>query len=246
MNSNILRKAGKFMLRCIGVVSIIVIIYLATLFFPQPFFAHKVTVNNITVYSDESLPVEKITNIIESAESNIKTSKLYDAATKHRIFIANNNTRWTYFTTFYSKVGGLNYVIFNHNIFLRKADVSDNRLYGPSGSKVAGERTLDYFMAHEISHTLEFQSMSLYKYPLKTNWVLEGYCEYIAYGSESYEVALKKLQTANEPESTKYYTRVRTIVAYMLEREQLNISDIWSKLGEYDYWLAKAVPTATD
>src|ERR671936_645148 len=38
--------------------------------------------------------------------------------------------------------------------FLRGAAVEDNRLISPSGTAVPGERTLDYFVAHELTHEL--------------------------------------------------------------------------------------------
>ena len=115
-------------------------------------------------------------------------------------------------------------------------------MYGYSGKKVPGDRTLDYFIAHEITHTLEFQSMPWYKYPVKTNWVLEGYAEYIAHNSQSYEGSLDYYLNIPETTGAKYYTRARTMVSYMLEKKNVPISNLWSSVGSYDSIILEAIP----
>lgn len=221
---------------------VLALIYLLTLFFPQPFFKNKISVGNISIYSDEELPLEEVTNILKSVQSKIERSTIYKSNTKHRVFIANNPTLWKYFSNINYKVGGLNYVIFNHNIFLRRVDIKENRLYGPSGNKVGGNRTLDYFIAHELTHTLEFESMIWYKYPINTNWILEGYAEYIAHGPETYEDALNQYLNVPETTSAKYYTRARTMITYILEKQNTKVEDLWSKVNDYDSILKKAIP----
>jgi hypothetical protein len=216
--------------------------YVVTLFYPQPFFRHHLTEGVITVYSDEEIPVSRMTAIIQSAQNRIQKSTLFKSNTKHTIFFANNPIRWLYFTNVNYKMGGINYICFNHNIFLRKVDINNNRLYGPSGNIVTGNRTLDYFMAHEMTHTLEFQSMPWYQYPIQTNWVLEGYAEYVAHGSESYEATLDQYHTVSENSGAKYYTKVRTMVAYLLEIQHTNISDLWDQVNEFDAILPEAIP----
>ena len=218
------------------------VVYVATLCFPQFAFKNKLTVGFVTVYSDEEIPVAEMTAILETAESRLQKSVLYKQGVRQRIFIANNPLRWRYFTNINYNVGGLNYVPLRHNIFLRKVDVKNNRLYGPSGKISGGDRTLAYYMTHEMTHTLEYQSMPRYKYPFKTNWVLEGYCEYVAHDSQSYEMALDKYLHTPENMGEKYYTRARTMVAYLLEVEKLPISSLWSKVGEYDIILKRAIP----
>jgi len=181
-------------------------------------------------------------DILQEVQNRIEKSVLYKSETRHRIFITNNDIRWKYFTNINYKVGGLNYVIFNHNIFLRKSDITNNKLYGYSGIEVPGDRTLDYFIAHEITHTLEFQSMKWYKYPIQTNWILEGYAEYIAHNSQTYEDSLDYYLYIPETAGAKYYTRVRTLVSYMLEKKNISISDIWSYVDSYDSILLEAIP----
>jgi len=216
------------------------VFYILTLCFPEPFFKNKVTIGNITVYSDEEIPAE-INGIVKTAESKIRKSAIYKEDIKPKIFIANNLWRWKYFTNTHYKVGGLAYV-FVDNIFFRKVDIKANRLYGNSGKVAAGDRTLDYFIAHEITHLLEFKSRPWYKYSITENWLQEGYSEYIGHDSQNYEASLKYYLEVPENTGAKRYTKLRTMVAYLLEKEKINITDIWDKTNDYDVILKQAIP----
>ncbi len=239
----ILSVAGKIVLilLCLGA------IYILTLCFPEPFFSQKITVDNISVYSDETLPETETIQIIKTAAKKLQKSALYKPETKQRMFIANNPLRWAYFSNINNKAGGLNYICFNHSIFLRKSDVKNNRLYGPSGKKVPGTRTLDYFMTHEMTHTFEFQSMPWYRYPINTNWLLEGYCEYIAHGSENYQTSLDHYLNGSKDENkgAKYYSKIRTMVAYLLEEEAIPFAKLWTMKNEYSSAYTKTFGTNT-
>lgn len=237
-----LKSALKIALKAIAVILILGLIYLTTLFFPQPFFAHHLTIGNVTVYSDQQIPETEMTKIVNEAVARVQKSAIYKPDTQQNIFIVFSPVLWTYFTNIYNYAGGINYAAFNHNIFLRESDIVNNRMYSPSGQIVPGDRTLDYFIAHEMTHTLEFQSMNWYEYPIQTNWTIEGYAEYIAHGSESYDQALDHYLNTPESVGAKYYTRVRTLVTYLLEKEYLPISQLWSKVNEYDAILKKAIP----
>lgn len=235
-----MKQIFKIFGKIILVIIFLVIIYILTLCFPQPFFKNKVTVGNITVYSDGEIPFE-INQIVKTAESRIKKSAIYKENIKPKIFIANNYWRWKYFTNTHYKVGGLAYVLVD-NIFFRKVDIKNNRLYGNSGKVAAGDRTLDYFMAHEITHLLEFKSRPCYKYSIKENWIQEGYSEYIGHNSQNYEDSLKYYLEVPENSGAKRYTRLRTMVTYLLEKEKINVDDIWNKTNDYDSILKLAIP----
>lgn len=235
-----MKQVFKIIGKIILIIIVLVIIYLLTLCFPQPFFKNKVTIGNITVYSDEEIPSE-INQIVETAESRVKKSAIYKKDLKPKIFIANNYWRWRYFTNTHYKVGALAYVLVD-NIFFRKVDIKNNRLYGNSGKVASGDRTLDYFMAHEITHLLEFKSRPWYKYSIKENWLQEGYSEYVGHDFQSYENSLKYYLEVPENSGAKRYTRLRTMVAYLLEKEKMNINDIWNKTNDYDSIFKKAIP----
>jgi len=140
---------------------IILLVYLYTLFNPTLFYNYKVSFKNISVYSDESIDKDAINQILKTVDERLRKSEIYHDNFIQNIFITNNKFRWVYFTNVNNNVGGLNYVMFNHNVFIRKSDIENNRVISPSGKFVPGTRTLDYFITHEITHTLEYQELGL-------------------------------------------------------------------------------------
>ncbi|MEI6886760.1 MAG: hypothetical protein WCK31_00825 [bacterium] len=180
--------------------------------------------------------------ILKSANVLIQKSEIYDSSEKFNVFITNSDLMWRYFTNINSNVGGLNYVVFNGNIFIRKSDIPNNRIYGPSGNAVLGDRGLDYFIAHEITHSIEYNEIGIGRFPLKTNWVLEGYSEYIAHGSESYDESLRKYLNTPGPSYVKYYEKTKVMVAYLLGVEEVKLSDLWKMEDQYSSILVNAIP----
>ncbi|MEI6462335.1 MAG: hypothetical protein WCO33_01540 [bacterium] len=237
-----LKKILKIVLIVLGSVLAIGALYLFTLFLPEPFYRYSKSYENITVYSDEKFDEGAMTNILKDVSSLIQKSYVYDGDDEFKLYITNSDLMWRYFTNINSNVGGLNYVAFNGSIFLRKADVTNNRLYGPSGKQVGGDRTLTYFMAHEITHSLEYDQLGIGRYPIQTNWLLEGYSEYIAHGSESYKKTLDTYLNTPEPSYAKVYTKDRVLISYLIDVEEVKMSDLWKKVGEYNSILVNAIP----
>lgn len=227
---------GKIIL----IIIVLVAIYILTLCFPELFFKNKVVVDNFVVYSNQEIPTE-INEIIKTAEIRIKKSEIYKENLKARLFITNDDWRWKYFSNTHYKVGALAYVGID-NIFFRKVDIKSNRLYGNSGKPADGDRTFDYFVTHETTHLLEFKTRPWYKYSFKENWIQEGYSEYIGHDSQNYKNSLKYYLEVPENTGAKRYTRLRTMVVYLLEKEKINIADIWNKTDDYDLIFKKAIP----
>jgi hypothetical protein len=99
--------------------------YSALLCVPQPFFSFSGRANSLVLHSDR--PVS-----------------------------ASPAERWRQ-VLFFNKeygVGGVAPYPVSANVFLRDARIEDDRLIGPSGVAVSGDRTLDYFIAHEITTSL--------------------------------------------------------------------------------------------
>src|SRR4029077_9807876 len=94
---------------------------------------------------------------------------------------------------------GVNYYPFTTNVFMRNSIIDENALIGPSGNRASGERTLDYFIAHEITHTLTGQAIGKLAYAVLPEWKREGYADYVAKQSAfDYEEA-KRAFLANDP-----------------------------------------------
>jgi hypothetical protein len=84
-------------------------------------------------------------------------------------------------------------------------------------------RTLAYYAAHEVGHSLIGERIGALANRRLPRWIREGLADYIGFGGEVDIDALTRALIADEvqmnPQRTGLYARYRLLVAYLLERE---------------------------
>ncbi|MGD0299083.1 MAG: hypothetical protein ABSE86_18410 [Bryobacteraceae bacterium] len=174
---------------------------------PQPFFSFSVRANSLVLHSDRPFSAPAAERVLKLAEAKLATSPLYSSAQDHDIFICNSRWRQMLFFNKDYEVGGVAPYPVTANVFLRDAHIEDNRLIGPRGGRVPGDRTLDYFIAHEITHQLTGHAIGPVRYLRLPQWVREGYADYVGKGSSfDYDTARRAFLA----ESRKWIGRVCT------------------------------------
>src|SRR5262249_13158727 len=153
--------------------------------FPHPLFRYVASLDNITVHSDEPIPAE-VAGVLDIARQRLAASPLNDPTLRHHVFICNRSWLFPLLTNRNWGAGGLNVALLNRNIFLRRSDIARNRMFGRSGREVPDERTLAYFIAHEITHSLEVQFLGRIAYARLPVWKREGYADYVARPAEQF------------------------------------------------------------
>jgi hypothetical protein len=184
----------------------------------------------LSLYSDQAFTPEAGKRVLETVEAKLATSPLYSARERHAAFICNARWRQRLFFNRNYGVGGVNQYPLTTNVFLRDATVEDNRLIAPSGGPVPGDRTLDYFIAHEITHTLTVRAVGWLKYLRLPQWVREGYADYVAKGTAfDYELA-RRAFLAGAPEmdwpKSGLYWRYHLLVAYLLDKQHWPVQQL--------------------
>jgi hypothetical protein len=120
-------------------------------------------------------------------------------------------------------VAGVSFYPITSNVFLRDAKVGDNRLISPRGTPVPGVRTLDYFIAHEITHELTGHATGPVRFARLPQWVREGYADCVGKGgSFDYDEARRAfLSGAPEMDWKKsgLYWRYHLLVASLLDHQ---------------------------
>lgn len=222
-----LKPTKKFWLRITSAALGIFALYWALLCFPQSFFRSSVSANNLSLYSDQPFSAEEGKTVLETVEAKLAASPLYSADQHHTAFICNARWRQRLFFNHKYGVGGVNYYPFTSNVFLRDAEIEENRLISPSGNKVPGDRTLDYFIAHEITHTLTCQAVGSFAYYRLPEWVREGYADYVAKGSAFNYDEARRAFLADAPEMDRWksglYLRYHLLVAHLLDRQHWSV-----------------------
>jgi len=225
-----IRISKKLGLRIAAVMLAVFALYLGLLCFPRPFFQWSASASNLTLYADSSFSPEEGKRILELVEAKLETSPLFSAQMHHSAFICNARWRRLLFFNYKAGVGGLNYYPLTSNVFLSGAVIEENRLISPSGNKVPGDRTLDYFITHEITHTLAKQSTGTYRHFRLPEYVSEGYPDYVAMGSAFNYDEARRAFLSETPEMDRWksglYFRYHLLVAYLLQKEDWSVHQL--------------------
>lgn len=220
----------KLLLKIVaGVVGIVAAIALL-LSVPQPFFDSSVSAKNLTLYSDQPFATEAGQRVLQQVEAKLATSPLYSAEQKHQVFVCNARWRQRIFFTYVYGVGGVNYYPLTTNVFLRDSIIEENCLIGPSGNRIQGDRTLDYFIAHEITHTLTGQAVGPIAYHRLPQWKREGYADYVGKGAAFNYDEARKAFLANDPKmdwaTSGLYWRFHLLVAHLLDKQHWSVQQM--------------------
>jgi hypothetical protein len=227
------RKKRRILLT-LSVMAAVTAAYVALLIFPDAFFAHTFRRGLIVIRSDEPIP-RSAAAVLDHAVRRLADSPLNRPQVERRVYVCNKGWRFILFVNIRYNAGGLTYALLTNNVFLRRSDFDNNRLIGPSGNKVPGERTLSYFIAHELAHTLIADRLGTIGYWRLPTWKDEGYSDYLAKGSDfRMEDTIRKLkrgQTELDPLRSGLYLRYHLLVAHLLHDKGVSVS----KLFETDF-----------
>jgi hypothetical protein len=207
-------------------------VYILLLCHPGLFFRHSLTHGAITLYSDEPIPARSAEHVLKAVEQRLARSPLFHPRSTGaiRAYICNRKWRFILFANFRFHVGGLTYPPLSNNIFLRAVDLDADRLIGPSGNAVPGERTLTYFIAHEIVHTLLADELGAVAYWRLPDWKNEGYADHVAKGANfRYGQALGQLRSGDremDPLKSGLYLRYNLLVAYLLDQKGIGVHEM--------------------
>jgi hypothetical protein len=190
--------------------------------FPEPFFIASAKAGNLVVYSDRPFLAADGEKILRMSAAQLAASPLFSEKHVHRVFISHSAWRRLLFLTRGYHAGGINYYPLTTNVFLRGADIEANRLTAPSGAPVAGSRTLDYYIAHEITHTLTGRALGAVEHYRLPRWKREGYADYVAKGTAfdfaETARALRESDWRMDYDRSGLYWRDHLLVSYLLDK----------------------------
>ena len=231
-----IKPTKKFWLRATAALLGTLALYWALLCFPQPFFRSSVSANNLALYSDQPFSAEEGKKVLETVEAKLAASPLYSSEQHHTAFICNARWRQRLFFNCSYGAGGVNQYPLTSNVFLRDAVIEDNRLIGPAGKQVPGDRTLDYFITHEITHTLTVQAVGWFDYYNLPQWVREGYADYVAKGGAFNYDEARRAFLADAPEmdwkKSGLYSRYHLLVAHLLDKQHWSVQRLLEEYPE--------------
>jgi len=206
--------------------------WLALALHPQPLFASSAQRGNVVLHMRGPLPPQA-GPLLDEVVRRVSRSPLYDPARVHHVFLCDTPALFTLFTLWDRKVGGVAQITLVGNIFIRPTNLVSGRVIGPSGDEKLGERTLAYFIAHEVTHVMTGDRVGRWGYHRLAAVQAEGYADYVAFDRPVDLAARRRALIADAPEMSPrrsgLYQRYETLVAYLLERRGLTVDQLLAK-----------------
>ena len=207
----------------------LVVGYVALVVHPHPVFAYSLQRGNLVLHARQPLPPEA-TPMLDDVLQRVSRSPLYDAARTHDVFLCDTSGLFALFTLWHHNAGGVTDTWAWGNAFIRPADVRRGRVRGPSGVEKGGERTLAYYVAHEVTHALTADRVGRWHFRRLASFQVEGYADYVAF-ARPVDVPRGRAQLIAgtfdmDPRRSGHYDRYRLLVAYLLEHRQLSVDEL--------------------
>jgi len=210
--------------------TIVCLLYLGLLCFPQVMFGYNVTEKGVTVYSRAPLPPEA-TARIDEAVALAGRSELAVPGRTERIFVCGNPWLFRIFAPLSSQSFATSWPV-TDNIFLAAADLEKN--VARSSAPEHNQRSFSGVAAHEICHGLIRHRVGLLRGIRLPAWISEGYCDYIAHESSFPEdVGTKMLREGREDASPSFhYFLYRQMVRHLIDDEHLSFDQVVARAAQ--------------
>jgi len=204
--------------------------YLAILCFPQPLFPYSIRAEGLTLHSDRAFPPAAGQQVLQLAAAKLATSPLEANRPTYDIFVCNTPWRRVLFFNKDYNAGGIAPYPMTSHVFLRDSQIENNRLISPLGTPITGDRTLDYFIAHEVTHQLTGLAIGPIRYFELPPWVREGYADYVGKGKSFDYGAARNAFRSGAPEmdykKSGLYLRYNLLVAYLIEHQHWTVTKL--------------------
>ena len=219
------RLAKRILLTILGSAAV----WLALILHPQPLFAYSAQRANVVLHTRAPMPPQT-GPLLEEVVRRISRSPLYDARRTQHVFLCDTRTLFGFLTVTGYRAGGVAHAELGGNVFIRPFSIERGTVIGPSGQEKTGERTLTYFIAHEVTHAMTSDRTGRWRYRKLAAFQVEGYADYVGFGRPLDFARERQALIADAPEmSTRrsgLYKRYELLVAYLLERRGLSVDEL--------------------
>lgn len=199
---------------------------------PAAFFAYSCDEGDLALYADHSFTAAEARPVLAEVRAKLRTSPWYRVGRRDAVFVCNSPWRRRLFCIGNYRAGGLNYAPLTTNVFLSGARIGENRLVSPAGLVVRDERTLAYFIAHEVAHSLTCEHLGPWRFFRLPNWLREGYSDYVGRGSALARPGTGAAFLAEAPEmntpAIAPYLRYNLLLGFCVEHERRSLDAVFA------------------
>jgi hypothetical protein len=196
--------------------------YATLLMRPQIVFAYEARAQNVVLHAQAPLPAQAA-EIAAAAHQRISRSPLYVSTDTYDVYLCDSSALFAVFALWHHNVGGIADVYLTQNVWLRPSRIEGDRLIGPSGAEASGDRTLTYFIAHEITHIMTARRVGRLGYYQLEKWQQEGYADYVGKGGVFDFAAVQRDLRAGipalDPRRSGLYLRYHLLVTELIDHK---------------------------
>jgi len=225
------KRWGRRVRRAALIVAGVIAGWVALAIHPQPLFAYTAQQANVVLHARAPFPAQT-GPLLDDVLARVSRSPLYDAHRTYHVFLCDTQALFRVFAPWNPRVGGVSQVYLTGNAFLRPFSIERGRLIGPSGDDKPGERTLAYFIAHEVTHAMTGDHVGRRRYRGLAAFQQEGYADYVAFARPppfdlaGGRQALERDAPEMDVRRSGLYRRYELMVAYLLERRGLTVDQL--------------------
>jgi hypothetical protein len=199
---------------------------------PQPLFAYSARRANVVLHARAPLPAQA-QPLLDEVVRRVSRSPLYDPARVHHVFLCDTPALFTFFTLGARRSGGVTETQLVGNVFIRPSNVERGTVIGPSGDEKKGERTLAYFIAHEVTHAMTADRIGRWRSHELAAFQREGYADSVGFDHPvdlaRGRAALERDAPEMSPRRSGLYARYELLVAYLRERRGMTVDELLSR-----------------
>jgi hypothetical protein len=207
------------------------VVYGVLLVRPQIVFAYEVRAENVVLHARSPLP-DRAAEIAAAAQRRVSRSPLYVPTDTYDVYLCDTPALFAFFAPLHANVGGIADVYLTRNVWLRPSHLERDRLVGPSGAEASGDRTLTYFIAHEITHIMTARHVGRRGYYQLEKWQQEGYADYVGKGGAfDFPAVQRDFQAgvpALDPRRSGLYLRYHLLVAELIDHKGMTVEALLS------------------
>ena len=209
----------------------VVVAWVGLAIHPQPLFAYSAQRANVVLHARAPLPPQA-GPLLDDVVRRVERSPLYDAGRTHHVFLCDTPAVFALFALWDRGVGGIAQVHLGGNVFIRPANVERNRLIGRAGRETPGDRTLAYFIAHEVTHAMTADRIGRWRTFHLAAFQQEGYADHVAFArARPFDFArgrelLERDAPEMNPRRSGLYLRHEMTAAYLLQQRGMTVDEL--------------------
>ena len=188
----------------------------APLHFPQLLaFPYYREIGDQRVWSEQPLAGPALAPIVAASAARIDRSPVAREREQRRIFLTNGGWRWHWLVLTSRGAFAITRPL-SENIVVNRTNLRTGKV--SNGRAVGGVRSLASVIAHETAHGMIRRRYGPFAGLFHPNWLIEGYCDFVAGESSLSATEVARLEAAGEDHPALSYFHGRRRVASILAR----------------------------